>query len=305
MPQLSQPDTSNGAAATATLRCRPPYRWESVLEFYGARATPGVESIVDACYRRTLSVGGRHGIVEVRESSRRGDLGLTLHHLGTGSVPGIVATARKVFDVDAPTGRISRDLSRDPLLARLLREQPGIRVPGAWDGFELTVRAILGQQISVKAATTLAGRIAERYGEPLAVPDAGGLRHLFPRPERLRRARFNNIGLVRTRAATLRRIASAVAEGEIDFDSSGDADELRARLTRVRGIGDWTAQYVAMRVLKHPDALPATDLGLLKALDPPRRVKPATLLDRAECWRPWRAYAVMLLWGSLSGSGGG
>ena len=179
-------------------------------------------------------------------------------------------------------------------------------VAGAWDGFELTIRAILGQQISVKAATTIAGRIADRYGEKIVHPAAGNeISRLFPTPEKLSRARFNDIGLVRSRADTLRRVSSAVVQGDLRFDLSDDPDEFCASLTSIKGVGDWTAQYVAMRALKSPDAFPASDLGLIKALAPPgERLTPAELARRAQEWRPWRAYAAMLLWNSTTGSGG-
>jgi AraC family transcriptional regulator of adaptative response / DNA-3-methyladenine glycosylase II len=187
-----------------------------------------------------------------------------------------------------------------------LRKHPGVRVPGAWDGFELTVRAILGQQVSVKAATTLAGRIAARYGEPmrLAGTDDPALSRVFPAPNRLRLARLNNLGLVRSRAETIRRVAAAAAAGDVRFDPAQDPETFCASLTSIKGVGDWTAQYVAMRVLKYPDAFPATDLGLLKALMHPERTTPAVMRQRAEAWRPWRAYAAMLMWNSLTASGG-
>ena len=163
----------------------------------------------------------------------------------------------------------------------------------------------------MKAATTLAGRIAEKYGEPIALPaslsgygDRLDIGRLFPRPDKLARARLSGIGLVTSRAATIRRVASAVGRGEIDFDSANEPDDFCRAITALHGIGDWTAQYVAMRALKHPDAFPASDLGLLKAADPNGGIRPAELKKRAEAWRPWRAYAAMLLWSSLPGSGG-
>jgi AraC family transcriptional regulator of adaptative response / DNA-3-methyladenine glycosylase II len=187
----------------------------------------------------------------------------------------------------------------------------GIRVPGAWDGFELTIRAILGQQVSVKAATTMAGRIAGRYGEQFSIPDSvnaqwesASLPHLFPTPEKLARARFNDIGLVRSRAETIRRVSSAVCDGSIVFDNAQDPDEFRNSLTAIKGSGDWTAQYVAMRALKYPDAFPSSDLGLLKAVGESGSAGARNLRRRAEAWRPWRSYAAMLLWNSLSNSGG-
>jgi len=192
------------------------------------------------------------------------------------------------------------------LLKSIIRENRGVRVPGAWGGFELTIRAILGQQISVKGATTLAGRIAARYGEQVNNPAAedADLQYLFPTAQRLARARFNDIGLVRSRAETLRRVSAAVVRGDISFDATQDPDEFCHDLKLIKGIGDWTAQYVAMRVLKDPDAFPATDLGLLKALHDDKRATGPELAQRAEAWRPWRSYAAMLLWNRSAGSGG-
>ena len=165
--------------------------------------------------------------------------------------------------------------------------------------------------MSVKAATTLSGRIAERYGEPVRADIADavrktGLERLFPTPDRLVRARFNNIGLVTARADTIRRIARAVVDGELSFESSQDPDEFCNALGSIKGIGDWTAQYVAMRVLKNPDAFPASDLGLLRAFDRPGqdRLRPKDLAAMSEAWRPWRAYAALLLWSSSPDSGG-
>jgi AraC family transcriptional regulator of adaptative response / DNA-3-methyladenine glycosylase II len=219
----------------------------------------------------------------------------------------VMQRAREALDLDAPVGDITAVLRRDPDLRRLLVRNTGIRVPGAWDGFELAVRAILGQQVSVKAATTIAGRIAERYGAPLAIADEtehGALTRVFPGPAQLRRAKLANIGMVTSRAETVRRLAAAVASGEVHFDPVQDPEAFRRALCRIKGIGEWTAQYVAMRVLKYPDAFPASDLGLLKVLRHPERMTAIELRQRAERWRPWRAYAAMLLWGSLTDSGG-
>lgn len=294
------------AALTLRLPYRSPFNWRTMLEFFAARATPGVEHVADDCYRRTISVNGEHGIVEVRPGMQPGYLSLTLHGVGTGSLFEVIQRMRELFDLDAPVGDIETALRRDERLRGHLRKYPGIRVPGAWNGFELTVRAILGQQVSVKAATTLAGRIAARYGEPLSVAgdDHPRLTCVFPSAERLRLARLNNLGLVRSRAETIRRVAAATAEGSLTFEPSQDPDEFCAALCSIRGVGDWTAQYVAMRVLKYPDAFPATDLGLLKALMHPERTTPAVMRERAEAWRPWRAYAAMLMWNSLAASGG-
>jgi AraC family transcriptional regulator of adaptative response / DNA-3-methyladenine glycosylase II len=300
-------ESAEGAPLTLRLHYREPLDWPALLEFLNPRATPGVESVTGDTYRRVLSIDGRHGVVEVAPANRPGVLALTLYGMGTEHLFELVRRAREVFDLDAPAADIVAVLARDPVLRPRLQRRPGVRVPGAWNGFELTVRAILGQQVSVRAATTLAGRLAARYGEPLAaapgIPAGTGLTHAFPSPERLCRARLQGLGLTESRAATIRRVAAAVCAGDLRFDAD-DPDELCRALRAIRGIGEWTVQYVAMRALRHPDAWPATDLGLLKALEPPHRMRPAELAARAESWRPWRAYAAMLLWSSLAGTGG-
>ena len=289
---------------TVRLPCRAPFDWSSLLAFFAARAVPGVESVDGDRYRRTVTIDGQPGLIEVRQE--RDEVLLAMHGIGTQKIFPVVQRCREVFDLDAPVQEITRVLSQDPVLARLLRENPGVRVPGAWDGFELAVRAVLGQQISVKAATTIAGRLATAYGEPVKAAGDSRLTRLFPVPERLARARFNNMGITTSRAATLRRLARAVVDGSLSFDASQDPAAFRESLLAIHGIGEWTAQYVAMRALKHPDAFPAADLGLLRAFDGPRRerLRPAQLEAMSQGWRPWRAYAALLLWGSAPGSGG-
>lgn len=284
---------------------REPYGWSRLLGFFAGRATPGVERIGDASYERTVRVGDSCGVIRVTD--RDGALSLAVHGVETEFLFGVVQRVRGMFDVDAPIDEIGTVLSRDPQLRSWLRTNPGVRVPGAWDGWELTVRAVLGQQVSVKAATTFAGRIAERYGEPVRadeLPD--GDWRLFPTPARLARARLENLGIIGSRAQTIRDLARAVLSGEIRFDTGQLAEDFHASLTAVRGIGDWTAQYVAMRVLKNPDAFPAADLGLLRTFDDVegRRLRPAELLERSSHWQPWRAYAALLIWSSDDGAGG-
>jgi AraC family transcriptional regulator of adaptative response / DNA-3-methyladenine glycosylase II len=304
-------EESELAGRTASLTVRLPYRspfdWRNMLGFFAGRATPGVENVTGQVYRRTLCANGDHSVVEIQPDSRPGYLSLTLRSVNTDALFETVQAAREVFDLDAPVAEIGATLGKDKSLRKLLKAHPGIRVPGAWDGFELTVRAILGQQVSVKAATTLAGRIAERYGEPLRLEcdhHDSGLTRIFPTPERLSRARFNNVGIVGSRAETIRRVAKAVLSGDVRFDAAQDPEDFCVALKSIRGIGDWTAQYVAMRVLKNPDAFPASDLGLIKAVRYPDRVTPKELETLAEEWRPWRAYAALLLWSSLPDSGG-
>lgn len=294
------------ATLSVRLACRQPFDWDRFLRFLGPRLVPGVEAIEDGRYLRTIAGDGSPDVVEVAPHEQPGYLLLTMHDVDTARIFGIVERARAAFDLDAPVAEIARTLGRDPLLEPLVEKSPGVRVPGAWDGFELAVRAVLGQQVSVKAATTLAGRIVRRYGEPLgdAAVGSGLVTHRFPTPGRLARARFNDLGIVRSRAQTLRRLAAATASGDLDFDAAADPADMGKRLRSIKGIGAWTAEYVAMRALKHPDAFPDSDLGLLKSLEPGRRATPLELAERAERWRPWRAYAAMLLWSRAAGSGG-
>jgi AraC family transcriptional regulator of adaptative response / DNA-3-methyladenine glycosylase II len=298
-----------GLALSVRLGCSQPFDWDAMLGFLADRATPGVEQVVADSYLRTVLVAGQPGVIECRFDRGTGQVVLSLHGIATAQLFPVVQRVRELLDLDAPTALISEVLRADSRLAALIDSQPGIRVPGAWEGFELTVRAILGQQVSVKAATTLAGRIARHYGEPVALPASlsgrsdCSLDRLFPAPQKLARARFNDIGLTSGRAATIRRLARVVANGDLDFDTSQDPATFCERLMAIRGIGDWTAEYVAMRALKNPDAFPASDLGLLRAMGD-ELSGAGNLRQRAEPWRPWRSYAALLLWGSLPGSGG-
>jgi len=295
-----------GDALSVQLHYRKPYDWQAMLDFLAERATPGVEQVLGDAYLRTVDFDGAPAVIEVCKDSQD-SLRVALHGVPTTAIFGAVQRVRAMLDLDAPVAEIAAHLESDARLGPLLRSHPGIRVPGAWDGFELLVRAILGQQISVKGATTLAGRLARRYGTPITPPgslahrgDGLQLSHLFPTHHKLARARFSGVGLTGARAATLRQAACAAASGQIGFDQAQQPDEFRSRLVTLPGIGDWTAQYVAMRALKDPDAFPSKDLGLTKAL----AGSAGSLENRAESWRPWRAYAAVLLWSSLSGSGG-
>jgi AraC family transcriptional regulator of adaptative response / DNA-3-methyladenine glycosylase II len=208
----------------------------------------------------------------------------------------IIERIRAMFDLSADWTDISQTLKSDPALAERVRLAPGLRVPGCWNGFELATRAIVGQQISVSNATAVAGRIARRFGRPFS--GTGKLTHLFPAPEVLAEADLTTVGLTRARAATIRALARAVCEGRIRFEGIVETDAFLARLCEIQGIGTWTAQYVAMRALGEPDAFPAGDLGLLRALN---LTSSRELERRSEAWRPWRAYATMYLWNGSRG----
>ena len=203
-----------------------------------------------------------------------------------------------MFDLAADIETIEADLARDPALAPLVAERPGLRVPGAWDGFELAVRAVLGQQITVAGARRLAGRLVDRHGARLRGDGAAGLTAVFPTPTALAVADLSSIGMPAARARALSSLAAA-AEADPDlFNPREDLDRALSRLRTLPGIGEWTAQYIAMRAIREPDAFPAADVGLLRAMTPPggARPTPAELLARAEAWRPWRAYAALHLW---------
>jgi AraC family transcriptional regulator of adaptative response / DNA-3-methyladenine glycosylase II len=203
----------------------------------------------------------------------------------------IVERIRAMFDLNADWADIVQSLKSDPVLAARVDADPGLRVPGSWDGFELAARAILGQQITVKGATAMAGRMVTAFGQSFQGPS--GLTHLFPSPEVLAGAKLADIGLTGARAETIRALARAVCAGKIKFEGVVDSDAFLHRLCEIPGIGKWTAQYVAMRALGEPDAFPSADLGLLRAL---ALGTARELEQRAEAWRPWRAYAAMYLW---------
>ena len=284
---------------------RAPYDWDRLVGFFAARAIPGLERISGGQYQRAVRVGDSEGVVEVRDEG--GSISFTVHGIATELLFPVAQRVRSLFDVDAPIDDIAEVLGRDRQLRPWLRSYPGVRVPGAWDGWELAVRAILGQQVSVKAATTLAGRVVDTYGETLALDLPAEMpRRLFPTPARLLRARLENLGIIRSRAQSIRVLARAVVDGKVRFDATQPLDEFRGAMTGLPGIGDWTADYIAMRALKDPDSFPATDLGLRRTFEgvKGRRVPARELEERAASWRPWRAYAAILIWNSGSGGGG-
>lgn len=277
---------------------RRPFDWDSLIGYLALRATPDVESAEPGRYRRTVALDGKHGWIDVRPAAGSPHLELRVAFPDPNGLFRIVERVRRMFDVAADPDDIAARLNHDPKMATIVAAHPGLRLPGAWDGFELAVRAILGQQVTVKGASTLAGRLAARFGARL--PDAdGGPGTAFPTPEAVAAGDSAEIGLPRTRADAIRALAQAVCEKRVTFDPAGGAAELERQLTAVKGIGVWTAQYVAMRALNEPDAFPASDLGLLKAAARHgMATTPKMLADHAEVWRPWRAYAAIHLWRS-------
>ena len=297
-----------GAARAVELRLphTTPYAWPELLAFLAARAIPGVEQVGDGVYRRTLTLGVARAVVAVRAAPAGHSLVAELRLSSVAALPAAVGALRRLFDLDADVAAIDAHLARDPLLAPLVRRRPGLRVPGAADPFELAVRAILGQQVSVAAARTLAGRIAEAHGARIPEAAEGEPALAFPGPAVLAGADLSRVGLPRARVEAIRALARAVAADPTLLDPGRDLATSAARLAELPGVGAWTAQYVAMRALREPDAFPASDLGLLRAVSragPSPR--PAALAERAEAWRPWRAYAAMHLWSADPAPRGG
>jgi AraC family transcriptional regulator of adaptative response / DNA-3-methyladenine glycosylase II len=288
-----------GGGLELKLPYSPPYDWPAMLAFFEARAIPGVERVERERYIRTFALGTAQGSVEVRALPCDNQLVARIQTSEISALGAIVTRLRSVFDLDANMAEIDKHLSGDARLRARVRARPGLRVPGAWDSFELAVRAVLGQQISVRAATTFAGRLVAALGQPLAKP-ANGLAEphmLFPSPARIATADLTQIGLTRARSATLNALGAAVTRDPNLLQAAATLDETVKRLASLPGLGPWTAQYIAMRALREPDAFPASDLGVLRALETDgSRPSPKAALQLAEAWRPWRAYAVLRLW---------
>ena len=297
--------SAGDVGVTLRLRYRPPYDWAAMLAYLDARAIEGVERVEGGCYRRTVAHEGRLGTVEVSHEPARDSLRVTVRFPCVRALPVLLARVRRVFDVGADIEAIGAHLSRDPLLAPLLARRPGLRAPGGWDGSELAVRAILGQQITVVAARRLAGQLVALCGE--ALPDGehlpAGLSRAFPAPERVASADLGALGMPGARKASLKALAEAALADPHLFRPSGSVEEAIARLRAIRGVGEWTAQYIPLRALRETDAFPASDIGLLRGATPEAgtRPTPADLLQRAEPWRPWRAYAAQHLWAADAG----
>jgi AraC family transcriptional regulator of adaptative response / DNA-3-methyladenine glycosylase II len=279
------------------LRFRPPYDWKGMLSFLAARATPGVETVDHGCYRRSISLNDSQGYFEISLDEANHSLVARVQFGDPRSLFFITERIRSMFDLNADWAAIAKTLKADPVMAAQIKAAPGLRVPGCWSGFELAVRAILGQQVSVKGATTLAGRLVKDFGQKFA--GAPGLTHVFPQPHAFADANLTSIGLPRARAETIRALARAIDDGRISFDGAVDSTQFLSNLCEIPGIGKWTAQYVAMRALGEPDAFPSSDLGLLRTLN---LSSTQDLEARAEAWRPWRSYAAVHLWNIANAS---
>lgn len=282
------------------LHYQPPLHWPALLGFLAARAIAGVEKVEADAYVRSVVLRGHQGVVRVRQA-RGHRLKVTVQGVAPQALAGVLARVRRVFDLDADLQRIEQQLRSDALMARLIDTRSGLRVPRGWDAFEQSMRTVLGQQISVAGTITLAGRLVAGYGQALAAPlqAASGLTHVFPVAQAIVDADLSGLGMPRSRAATLSGLARALLDDPQLLRPERDLHAWIERLCRLRGIGPWSAHYLALRQMGAADALPLGDVALVKALrllEGPE----AQLAQRAQAWSPWRAYAAQHLWTSLS-----
>jgi AraC family transcriptional regulator, regulatory protein of adaptative response / DNA-3-methyladenine glycosylase II len=281
--------------AILRLAYRPPYDWAHLQAFLARRALPGVERVDARGYARTLACPRGDALIAARALPGEDVLELRVAGAQPSVLPALAGLAQRVFDLARDPARIGRELATDPLIGPLVAQRPGLRIPGAWDPFECTVRAVLGQQVSVAAGRTFAARLIERCGETLRA-GGEGLTHLFPTAARLARANLAGLGMTGARTAALKSLARAVLERRLDFGAA--SADVTAALAALPGIGPWTAQYVALRALGDPDAFPHGDWVLRRMAAPPgaRVLSVRELEERAQRWRPWRGYATIHLW---------
>ncbi len=273
-----------------------PIDWDSMLAYMAVRAIRGVEHVAAGVYRRTIVIDGDPGAIEVALAGP-GQLVLTAHLPHWNGLIHVVQQVRRLFNLDMDLGAANDALRRDPILARSIRSHDGMRVPGVWDPFEVGVRAIVGQQVSVAGAGTIIGRLVERHGVAVSGLGQLGLTHLFPSAAVLADADLDGIGLTGARVAAIHSFSRAVAEGSLPLDRSLCLEDLVAEVVRVPGLGPWTANYLALR-MGEPDAFPAGDLGLRRGIEhlTGTSVAPRAVSAIAERWRPWRAQAAIHLW---------
>jgi AraC family transcriptional regulator of adaptative response / DNA-3-methyladenine glycosylase II len=280
-----------------TLSYRPPFDWRRMLGFFQARAIPGVEYVAKGAYHRTVRIHQTTGRICVAHAGTDHALLLTVALSDSRDLMPLVERVRRMFDLDANMAAIHRVLTADPVLRKIVRRQPGLRLPGAWDPFEVAVRAVAGQQISVKGARTILGRIAAKAGPRFGSRDLPALTHFFPNARELSACELGRVGMPVKRISTLAALAKTVASGATSLTVKSSLEDFINRLTGITGIGDWTAQYIAMRALGEPDAFPAADLGIIKALQQgDTRLTRKQITAKAENWRPWRSYAAIYLW---------
>ncbi len=289
---------ADAQTSTLQLSYRPPYDWQGILSFLEARALTGIEHVTESSYARTVQLGNATGWIKVTQSRKKHVLLVEFTHSLTPVLPALLTRVRALFDLSARPDLIAKHLSKDARLAPVVKANPGLRVPGAFNGFEMGLRAILGQQVTVRAATTIAGRFVEAFGEPIVTPSAE-LHRLTPMPSRIAGASVDEIarhGIVAARARSMIALAGAHASGALCLDGGAhhNPDAAIVRLTGLPGIGQWTAHYIAMRALRWPDAFPKEDIAVRRNLGGVT-AKEAEVLSQA--WRPWRSYALMHVWG--------
>jgi AraC family transcriptional regulator of adaptative response / DNA-3-methyladenine glycosylase II len=308
---VALPAGSAGATGVSLrLRYRPPYAWQPMLEFFRARAIEGIEQVTDERYLRTWQEGGDVGSVEIAHLPEKQSLVVSVRIGRLGVLPQIVNRVRRVFDLASDVAAIEAHLARDPRLASLIAERPGLRVPGGWDGFELGARAVLGQQVTVAAARQLGEQLVRLCGTRALL--GVGLTRVFPSAEQVAAADLSPLAMPRARRDALRSLArAALAEPRL-FEPAATIEETVARLRQVPGIGDWTAHYIALRAAREPDAFPSGDRGLLRGLElcsgpvcDGQTYDAKALAARAEGWRPWRSYAAQHLWALAAGARAG
>ncbi|WP_249137369.1 DNA-3-methyladenine glycosylase family protein [Bradyrhizobium tropiciagri] len=284
--------------STIRLSYQSPFDWPAMLAFFGFRAVEGVECVTDDAYIRTIRLGERHGTVEVRHAPESMELVATIYSRAAFKPDDVTSRLRRTFDLDADLACIGGHLSRDPFLARLIAIRPAIRVPGHWDPFETALRAVLGQQVSLVAARRLNARLVDRAGMVIGEPAATKPHRLFPTPQEVLAADMSNMGMPGARVRTLQAVSEAFLTDPRLFERSATVEETIERLCAIKGIGPWTAQYIAIRACREPDGFPAGDAGLLRgtATEDGTRPSVAELTRRAETWRPWRAYAAHHIW---------
>jgi AraC family transcriptional regulator of adaptative response / DNA-3-methyladenine glycosylase II len=282
----------DGSALELTLAYKPPYDWDAIIGFLAARAIPGVELVTPTLYRRTFDGGS----IAVSHEPARRRLRAAVRIDDVGALSRILPRVRRVFDLDADPEAIAAHLAADPALAPMVAKRPGLRLPGAWDGFEMAVRATIGQQITIAGARHLLGKLVAAHGERIDGGDEG-LTHVFPAPDRLVDAEIAALGMPGARGRAISNMARAALADWTLFERAVSLDAAIEKLCAVPGIGDWTAHYIAIRALRETDAFPSSDIGLIRALAE-NGVRPSakTVLARAEAWRPWRAYAAQHLW---------
>ena len=294
--------------ATLELPYKAPFDWPRILRFFAGRATPGVEAVEDGAYRRAIDWGGDSGTLTVRPHARKRCIVATIDGPVGRHAAALAAPIARMFDLRADPKVIGTHFAADPWLAPLIEAAPGLRVPGAWSAFELVVRAIVGQQVSVKAATTIIGRLVLRAGQRIDDHPHERTAWRFPTPAALAAVDLAQIGMPGKRVAALQGMAAAVASGAVPLDSDTGVDTaaLRTALLALPGIGPWTVEYVAMRAWRDADAWPAWDLVLMQSIAArdPALQRPTQQRVRSDAWRPWRAYAAMHLWNEVTDRAG-